>query len=192
MKREFIKGLLPDISDDILSQIMDEHSKDIGQYKSKVSALETEREGLKTQLEEANKSIKSYQDMDIDGIKKAAADWEAKYNADTKSLQEKLDAQAYGYAVEGIAAKEHFSSRAAKAAFVADLTKKGLKLEDGKLIGYDDFLKGYKESDPDAFVPEDNGDNGQKNPSFVAMTHGGGGDTMSAMRTAFGLPDKKE
>ncbi|MDD6612054.1 MAG: phage scaffolding protein [Clostridiales bacterium] len=120
MKREFIKGLLPDIADDVLKQIMDEHSKDIGQYTTKVSTLETERDGLKTQLDEANKSIQSYKDMDIDGIKKSAADWQTKYNTETKALQDKLDAQAYGYAVEGIVAKEKFSSQAGKSPFYAE------------------------------------------------------------------------
>lgn len=190
MKREFIKGLLPDIADDVLKQIMDEHSKDIGRYTTKVSALETERDGLKTQLDEANKSIQSYKDMDIDGIKKSAADWQTKYNTETKALQDKLDAQAYGYAVEGIVAKEKFSSQAAKKAFVSELTSKGLKLEDGKLLGYDEFLKGYKESDPDAFAPDDT--NGTPPPTVVSATRGGGGGAMSAMRAAFGLPDKKE
>ena len=93
MKREFIKGLLPDISDDILKQIMDEHSRDIGEYKTKVTALETERDGLKTQLSDANTAIQSYKDMDIDGIKQKASEWETKYNTDTQALQDKLDAQ---------------------------------------------------------------------------------------------------
>lgn len=190
MTRDFIKGLFPDVTDDILKQILDENGNDIGGLKSQIKTLETERDGLKKQLDEANKSIQSYKDMDIDGIKKSAADWQAKYNTDTKALQDKLDAQAYGYAVEGIVAKEKFSSQAAKKAFVSELTSKGLKLEDGKLLGYDEFLKGYKESDPDAFAPDDA--DGTPPPTVVSATRGGSGGAMSAMRAAFGLPDKKE
>lgn len=190
MEREFIKGLLPDISDDILKQIMDEHSRDIGEYKTKVTALETERDGLKTQLSDANTAIQSYKDMDIDGIKQKASEWETKYNTDTQALRDKLDAQAYGYAVEGIAGKEKFSSQSAKKAFISDLTAKALKLEDGKLLGYDEFLKDYKNSDPSAFA-DDNG--GTPPPQVVSRTSGGfGGNMDAALRGAFGLPTKKE
>ena len=85
MKREFIKGLLPDIGDDVLKQIMDQHSTDVGALRSRIEALETERDGLKTQLNDANTEIQSYKDMDIDGIKQKAADWENKYNTDTQA-----------------------------------------------------------------------------------------------------------
>ena len=57
MKREFIKGLLPDIGDDVLKQIMDQHSTDVGALRSRIEALETERDGLKTQLNDANTDI---------------------------------------------------------------------------------------------------------------------------------------
>ena len=61
--------------------------------KAKFDAKELELSGVKDQLSQANTEIKSYQDMDIDGIKKAAADWEQKYNDDTKKLQDQLDAK---------------------------------------------------------------------------------------------------
>lgn len=187
MKREFIKGLLPDISDDILKQIMDQHSTDVGTLKSRIETLETERDGLKTQLNDANTEIQSYKDMDIDGIKRKAADWEAKYNTDTQVLRDKLSEQEYGYAVNGAVSGMQFTSAAAKKAFVADLKDKGLKLEDGKLLGLDDYVKTYKESDPHAFA-DDNG--GNPPPHVVGRTNGGNtGGAMAAMRAAMGLPN---
>lgn len=48
----------------------------------------------------------------------------------------------------------NFSSNGARKAFVADLTEKGLKLENGKLLGLDDFVTEYKTNDPGAFAPE--------------------------------------
>ena len=62
----------------------------------------------------------------------------------------------------------------------------------GKLLGLEDFTKTYQESDPGAFVLEDD----DKTP--VAIRGGGGGGTTlgagGALRAAFGLPDntKKE
>lgn len=189
MKREDIKNLLPDISKENLDAIMDLHSADVGAHKQNVTALTTERDQLKTQLEEANKQIQSYKDMDIEAVKKSAADWEAKHAADTKALQDKLDAANYGFGVERAVAGLKFSSTAAKNQFVADLTAKKLPLQEGKLLGLDDYVKGYRESDPGAFLPE----NDDKTP--VAVKGGSGGASLgtdAALRAAFGLPDEKK
>lgn len=189
MKREDIKALLPDISKENLDKIMDLHSADVGAHKNSVSTLTTERDQLKAQLEEANKQIQSYKDMDVDGIKKSAADWEAKHAADTKALQDKLDAANYGFGVERAVSGLKFSSTAARNQFVADLTAKKLPLQEGKLLGLDDYVKSYKEQDPGAFAP----DGTEKTP--VAVKGGGGGPTLSgdaALRAAFGLPAEKK
>ena len=39
-----------------------------------------------------------------------------------------------------------------------DLVNKDLKLEEGKLLGFDDYLNSYKETDPNAFVVEKQGE----------------------------------
>lgn len=189
MKREDIKKLLPEAKDDLIDQIMNLHSADVGSLKQTNTALTTERDQLKEQLAEANKQIQSYKDMDVDGIKKSAAEWEAKHAADTKALQEKLDAATYGFGVERAVSGLKFSSTAARNQFISDLTAKKLPLQEGKLLGLDDYVKGYKEQDPGAFAP----DSTEKTP--VAVKGGGGGPTMSgdaALRAAFGLPAEKK
>ena len=81
-----------------------------------------------------------------------------------------------------------FSSASAKKAFLSDLTAKKLTLEDGKLLGFEDYVKTYKEQDPGAFAPEG------APPRVVAGTSGGTGgkDTLSAIAKAMGIPDKKD
>ena len=189
VKREFLEGLelgegvkLPKSA---IDAIMDENGKDI-------TALTTERDGLQTQLDTARAEIKSYKDMDIDGIKSKAGEWEAKYNQDTKTLQDQLAEAKYGFAVKEATARIRFSSESARRAFVAELTDKKLPLQEGKLLGLEDFTKTYRESDPGAFVPEDD----DKTPVAI-RGGGGGGPTLgagAALRAAFGLPDntKKE
>ena len=95
MKREFLTKLLPDATKEVIDQIMNENGKDIEAQKNTISTLTTERDGLKTQLDTARSEIQSYKDMDIDGIKAKAADWEAKYNADTQKLKDDLAAAEY-------------------------------------------------------------------------------------------------
>lgn len=162
MKREFLTALLPDIGKEVIDQILAESDKELEAGKNQVSALTTERDGLKTQLDAANGEIKSYKDMDIDGIKAKAAEWETKYNADTKQLKDDLAAAQYGYSVKDAVSTMKFSSESARKAFVADLTAKKLPLQDGKLLGLEDFVKSYREGDPAAFAPEDG-----KIPTFV-------------------------
>lgn len=127
-----------------------------GQYvqREKLTAVETERDTLKTQLGEANKTIEGFKAMDIEGVKRAAGEWETKYNTDTQALKDQLAATQYGFAVKEAVANLKFSSESAKKAFVADLTAKKLPLQDGKLLGLEDFAKTYKENDPNAFAPE--------------------------------------
>ena len=80
MKREFLEALEIEggkLSKEVIDQIMAENGKDIEGHKDQIARLETERDGLRNQLEAANGQIKSYKDMDIDGIKQAAADWKS-------------------------------------------------------------------------------------------------------------------
>lgn len=183
MKREFLANLDlgegAHLSDAAIEAIMAEHGRDITTNQNTIQTLTTERDGLKTQLDEANKTIKSYTDMDIDGIKKSAADWETKYNTDTKALKDQLDAANYGFGVERAVSGLKFTSEGAKKSFMADLTAKKLQLQDGKLLGLDDFVKTYKESDPGAFVKEDDGSDpppaGKPKPQFTNPNPAAGG-----------------
>lgn len=198
MKREFLEGLDLGLGEDVklsknaIDAIMEENGRDIEAKNNTITALTTERDGLKTQLGDANATIQSYKDMDIDGIKAKAGEWETKYNTDTQALKDQLAAAEYGFAVKEAVAGLKFSSESAKKAFVADLTAKKLPLQEGKLLGLEDFAKTYKESDPDAFLPE----NDDKTP-VVTRGGGGGGTTLgadAALRAAFGLTNttKKE
>jgi len=195
MKREFLEGL--DLGEGVklpksaIDAIMDENGRDIEAKNHTITALTTERDGLQGQLDTARTEIQSYKDMDIDGIKARAGEWESKYNQDTQALKDQLGEAQYGFAVKEATAGIRFSSERARKAFVADLTAKKLPLQEGKLLGLEDFTRTYRESDPGAFVPE----NDEKTP--VAIRGGSGGIDLgagSALRAAFGLPDnnKKE
>lgn len=71
------------------------------------------------------------------------------------TLTAQVSALKADYAAENAAAGLKFSSASAKKAFLAELKGKGLALQDdGKLLGFEDFVKKYKTSDPDAFAPD--------------------------------------
>lgn len=190
MKREFLKNLdIGDgakLSDAAIDAIMAEYGKAKNASDQTIQTLTTERDGLRGQLSDANVTIQSYKDMDIDGIKRKAEEWERKYDTDTKKLKADLEAAEYGHMVKDAASGLQFSSESARRAFVADLTAKKLPLQDGKLLGLDDFVSAYKESDPNAFAPEG------RTPVVVS---GGSGSPATgfddSLRAAFGLSRQK-
>lgn len=123
--------------------------------KDKLDAKITELDGVKRQLDDANKEIQSYKDMDVEGIKQSVKDWELKYNTDTKALQDKLDAQATEFAAKEYMSKFQFTSPlAAKAAMSEFMAQEFRRDESGKFLGADDFMESMKESNPGAFVVE--------------------------------------
>ena len=52
------------------------------------NALQAKLDAVTGQLNDANDKIKSYADMDIDGIKQSAADWQKKYEAAQDQMQQ--------------------------------------------------------------------------------------------------------
>jgi hypothetical protein len=83
-------------------------------------------------------------------------------------LKNELSKKEYDYKVNELVKDVKFSSNGAKRAFLEDLNKKELKFDEkGKLVGYDDFVKAYQETDPDAFVKEQSKED---NEGFKANT----------------------
>lgn len=192
MKRSFLEQLELEggakLAKADIEAIMAEYGKSRSAGENTIAQLTAERDGLREQLESANNEIQSYKDMDIEGIKAAAANWEQKYTADTEALKQELADANYGFAVKEAAGGLKFSSESARRAFVADLTAKKLPLQEGKLLGMDDYVSAYRESDPQAFAEEI-----EKVPQIV--TGGTGGGTVSrgaddALRAIMGLPPK--
>lgn len=149
MKTEFLKGL--GLTDEQVSAIMAENGKDIGKEQAKLVAVETERDTYKGQLETANTEIQSYKEMDIEGIKAKAGEWETKYNTDLAALQTKLDGQAYDFALKEYIGGYNFTSELVKDAVISQLKSKAFKLDDGKFLGADEFMEQLKTANPTAF-----------------------------------------
>lgn len=160
MKRDFLKGL--GLDDSIIDQIMDENGKDIQREKNAVNKVnqdlekyKAENEGLKTQLNEANTQIQSFKEMDIDGIKASAEEWKTKYETDTKALNEKIAAKDYDYAIKDFMSNYKFIDDDVKETVINKFKAKEFKLEEGKFLGGEDFMKEYKENHKSLFVSDE-------------------------------------
>lgn len=140
------------------------------QYK----ALETKVQSLTDQLTEANKTIKSYTDMDIEGIKKSAADWEQKAKqaeADRAAFEHRTKLAAY---VKNL----HLKDDIYEAHVTRLLEEKGLKFDGDKLIGGEDIVQSFRETHADAFAPD-------KSEQAAAPTSGRAPEAMDGVTKRF-------
>ena len=144
MKREDVKAIIPGITEEQLQQLMDLHSDDIGTHKQSIDTLKAERNAARTQLADANKKLEGYD-----------PEWKTKADQARQQAEQQVAEMKAGYAATSAASSLKFTSDSAKKAFMADLKAKKLPLQDdGTLLGFDDYVKSYKQTDPGAFAPE--------------------------------------
>jgi phage minor structural protein GP20 len=150
MKREFLKEL--GLTDEQIDKIMAENGKDIAREQEKTGEKDKEIELIGSQLKEANKTIKSYKDMDIDGIKKSANEWETK----AKQLEKEKVVLKNDYALKS--AIDNANSIDGDL-LMKIINKEDLKFQDDKIIGLDEQIASIKESKPYLFKSSsDDGD----------------------------------
>ena len=168
---EFLKQIL---GDDLYSQVenkvnsynSDEKNKNNqvkivnlseGNYvgKDKFDAKETEITDLKQQLNNANKQIDDFKEMDIDSIKKTADEYRQKFEQAQKEADTKIKEMQYDSDLT-----ENMKTLKINDYLHAEKLKKMIKekklpFENGKLIGGDDVVNMYKEKYPSVFKNEE-------------------------------------
>jgi hypothetical protein len=136
---------------DVVEKIIILHGKDIESKKTELVTAGEKQTALQAQLDEANKAIDGFKKLDPEGVKKAAADWEAKAKDwEAKATQANKD---YEVKLAGIKFDAALTD-ALKEAKVKDpadviphLKKDMIKLgEDGKFIGLNEQIEPLKTS----------------------------------------------
>ena len=74
------------------------------------------------------------------------------YDKATKEYNSKLQSQAYEFAVKEFAGEQSFSSNAAKRDFINSMLAKKLPMENGNIMGANDYMAEYAKDNSDAFV----------------------------------------
>lgn len=141
----------------------------IAELTATISTRDTDLATLQQTLKDAG---------DVEALKKASADLaelQQRYDKETKDYQKQLTKQAYEFAVKEFANTKTFSSNAAKRDFTNALLAKNLNLEDGRIIGAEDFVQIYTKDNADAFVTPKT----EPKPQFVS----GSGKKESAKLT---------
>ena len=62
--------------------------------------LNTELEGIKGQLSQANEQIAGFKELDIEGVKQKAAEWEQKYNQAAQDSAREIEQLKFDFALD--------------------------------------------------------------------------------------------
>lgn len=141
MKTEELKAL--GLNDDQVQKVFAMNGTEINDLKQQITTLTAERDTARNNLSDANKKLEGYD-----------PEWRTKAEKAENDAKAQVEELQKDFAAQTAAAGVKFSSESAKRAFLSDLKAKKLPLQDGKLLGFEDYLKSYRESDPDAFAPE--------------------------------------
>jgi membrane protein involved in colicin uptake len=182
MKREDLKAL--ELTDEAIDEIMKLHGKSVEAHKAQLMEAEKQRETLQGQLEEANKAIEGFKELDVDGIKAAADDWKAKAEQAKQEAEAEIARLKFDHALEGaLTGAKAKNIKAVKALLNFEELK--LSHEDGSIIGLDKQLEKVK-ADAEYLFESDK-------PTPTIVTKGEGKNVLTdsmvlAARKAAGLP----
>lgn len=123
-------------------------AKDAAAEKAKLAELTKQLADRDKDLEKLKSGAAS------EDLKKQLADLTAKYDADTKALNEKLSEQEQGYAAEKLLSGYKFASERVKNSVLEEFKAKGFKFENGAFVGGKEYLEELKKNEPDAFAKE--------------------------------------
>lgn len=112
-----------------------------------IKKRDTDLSELKTRLEEAGTDTAK-----LEEVNNQLSELRSTYEKDTKAYKEQLKKQSYEFAVREFAGTKEFSSQAAKRDFIQSMIAKDLKMEGNTILGADDFVNVYQETNADAFV----------------------------------------
>ena len=166
------------IAAEVAKGVLDMHTAELTAEQQKNTDLAAELETAKNTVSELTEKVRTFDGEDIEGLKKSAADWEQKYNADIAAL--KLD-KALELSLIGAKARDVGIVK-------GQIDTSTLKLgDDGKLVGLSEQLDKLK-ADKSFLFEQENADTGAR--VDTGLDHGSAAktDTQTAtLRAAMGL-----
>lgn len=152
MKTEDLQAL--GLNEDQIKKVFELNGKDVKAEQKKTENAEKERDNWKERAETAEKTLKDFDGVDVEGLNKQIADWKEKAEKAEKDFQQQIYDRDYDDALKTEMEDIKFTSEAAKRAIMAEVKAAGLKLKDGKILGLTDLLNQIREKDASAFEPD--------------------------------------
>lgn len=182
---DWLKTILGDVyTEEIDKQVSAEIGKNFVS-KADFGAKSESVKDLQGQLQEANEQIQKFKAMKVEDIQKSADEWKKKAEQAERDAAAKIAEMEHDGLLRDKLSGIQFTSDYAKKGVFDEIKAKGLKVENGQLLGFDDVFKGIREAQPSAFEPDD------PPPQFAGRTQGAPADGSDALRAAMGLPPDK-
>lgn len=181
MKLEDITAL--GIPEEQAQKVLTQHEAELTAEQQKTADISAELETAKKSVADLTDQVKKFDGEDIEGLKKAAADWETKYNDDIAAL--KLE-KALELELVGAKARD------------VDIVKSQLDLstmklgEDGKLTGFTEQLEKLRADKAFLFEAEEKQDTSRQGDT--GLRHGSadaGSVDIDRARAIMGLPTEE-
>lgn len=154
---EILKSLdieVPSEKQSELNKLVSENYKTVVEFEKKVSKLETERDNWKLQAETSAETLKSFDGKDYDAIQNEVEVLKGKL----KSANEDYEKKIYERDFEDLLTKElkevKFTTELGGESIKKMIKDANLKMQDGKILGLNDYIGVLKEKYPNEFVNE--------------------------------------
>lgn len=157
------------------------------EHEKKLGKVEAERDQLKKDYDAAKTTLEGFEGKDFDKLTAEIAEWKKKAEDSEKEYKAALQKRDYSDALKEAGKDLKFTSTSAQKAFFAELESNPLQMRDGKILGFDDFVKSYKETDEGAFVKEESGTRSQFTTTITRQSDGNNGTDLARIRSAMGL-----
>lgn len=146
-------------------------SKDatITELNSQITTRDTDISNMKTKLENVDTDNKTK----VADLTEQLGQLQTTYDSAKSDYDAKLNKQSYEFAVKDFANSKKFTSNAAKRDFINEMLSENLNMKDSNILGAEDFVKSYSESNSDAFVietPPEPTPEPEDKPQFVKPT----------------------
>ena len=114
-----------------------------------IEVPEEKKQGLETEFSESYREAQEFKELDIEGVKQKAAEWEQKYNQAAENSAREIEQLKFDFALD----KELTKAQARNPKAVkALLDRDALKYDKGKIIGLEEQLETLKKNEDSAFL----------------------------------------
>lgn len=135
----------------------------ITELNTQISTRDTDLANLKADLEKATNSGADSATT-IETLRTQLTTLQGEYDTAKTDYENKLASQQYDFAVTEFANGLQFTSEAAKRQFKNEMVSAKLAMKDKSILGAEDFLKSYKETNADSFKVENPNPDPNPNP----------------------------
>lgn len=157
-----------------VKRALSEHYKNAGEVTRTLSKVENERDSWKNRAEAAETTLRSFDGVDVEGMKQSISDWKAKAEKAEQDAKEQIYQRDFADALKTELETIKFSSESAKKAIMSEIKEAGLTMKNGKILGLNDLIEQMKQYDAAAFVDETQQSANQNAAKFTSPVHGGG------------------